>query len=128
MKAFFFNVFPYVAGTPEDKMRLFLIYYISTQQAPSEVCPLFSYWEEGGMFVCRVTTARISKIEVKSLWLSLYFISVFKRKTVCEGCSCLLLSFIWEQYLLSPGETIPRKRLTILKLLEYVLNSNGRST
>uniref|UniRef100_A0A7I2YQQ1 Sec1 family domain containing 1 n=1 Tax=Homo sapiens TaxID=9606 RepID=A0A7I2YQQ1_HUMAN len=24
------------AGTPEDKMRLFLIYYISTQQAPSE--------------------------------------------------------------------------------------------
>nr|XP_013002441.1 sec1 family domain-containing protein 1 [Cavia porcellus] len=25
------------AGTPEDKMRLFLIYYISTQQAPSEV-------------------------------------------------------------------------------------------
>lgn len=30
---------PYVAGTPEDKMRLFLIYYISAQQAPSEVCP-----------------------------------------------------------------------------------------
>ncbi|XP_047193703.1 sec1 family domain-containing protein 1-like [Scophthalmus maximus] len=26
------------AGTPEDKMRLFLIYYISAQQAPSEVC------------------------------------------------------------------------------------------
>lgn len=25
------------AGTPEDKMRLFLIYYIAAQQAPSEV-------------------------------------------------------------------------------------------
>lgn len=28
------------AGTPEDKMRLFLIYYISAQQAPSEVWKL----------------------------------------------------------------------------------------
>ena len=26
-----------VAGTPEDKMRLFLIYYITAQQVPSEV-------------------------------------------------------------------------------------------
>lgn len=26
-----------VAGTPEDKMRLFLIYYITSQQPPSEV-------------------------------------------------------------------------------------------
>lgn len=38
----FLFIFPYVAGTPEDKMRLFLIYYISAQQAPSEVCPLCS--------------------------------------------------------------------------------------
>lgn len=36
----FFHFPSHVAGTPEDKMRLFLIYYISTQQAPSEVCPL----------------------------------------------------------------------------------------
>lgn len=77
------NVFSYVAGTPEDKMRLFLIYYISTQQAPSEVCPLFNCWEEEGMFVYRVVTARFSKIEVKPLWLSLCFIPVFRRKTVC---------------------------------------------
>ncbi|XP_022409293.1 sec1 family domain-containing protein 1 [Delphinapterus leucas] len=33
---FFLIYFPFVAGTPEDKMRLFLIYYISAQQAPSE--------------------------------------------------------------------------------------------
>lgn len=38
----FKSISPYVAGTPEDKMRLFLIYYISAQQAPSEVCPLYS--------------------------------------------------------------------------------------
>lgn len=43
MKVFFsLSIFPFVAGTPEDKMRLFLIYYISAQQAPSEVCPLYA--------------------------------------------------------------------------------------
>uniref|UniRef100_A0A8C9ZEY9 Sec1 family domain-containing protein 1 n=1 Tax=Sander lucioperca TaxID=283035 RepID=A0A8C9ZEY9_SANLU len=31
------------AGTPEDKMRLFLIYYITAQQAPSEVSDLEQY-------------------------------------------------------------------------------------
>lgn len=30
-------VFLSSAGTPEDKMRLFLIFYITAQQAPSEV-------------------------------------------------------------------------------------------
>lgn len=48
MKGFLNSVFPYVAGTPEDKMRLFLIYYISTQQAPSEVGPLYSFIGQKG--------------------------------------------------------------------------------
>lgn len=42
-KSFFSHPFP-VAGTPEDKMRLFLIYYISAQQAPSEVWKLTLGW------------------------------------------------------------------------------------
>ena len=32
------------------KMRLFLIYYISAQQAPSEVCSLFSVIEKKGEY------------------------------------------------------------------------------
>lgn len=35
----------FVAGTPEDKMRLFLIYYITSAQPPSEVQPVL-YFDE----------------------------------------------------------------------------------